>query len=1222
MTLEKYFSKNKSKNVSVTKTAKVNVIKRKGSSSSVISKPKLKLKTPKVNNSKKKKKPQAPPRKSSPRKAGAIQEKAIPFCEKYEKNQGSNDSDNDESVESYSNDETLTLSSLLFENKQRKSKSNLPSSSKGNNRVMKKGNSAKKKQHVGKSKVEGEGIQSFFNSSAHRHSRTTIAKRQVVAKKQKTQKKKTSNIPSSINKETKTTSRKNHNIPNRRIGQKVAGDGFKEEEEKDHDTTCQEYDANSIERILESFTSESNIPAISSSDDEDNEDSNNQQVLESKSTGNTTTKTLSDDSLSNNNEDKDECEEESQQNLPNDTVDTTEVKAKTSSNTNTITNTKTNLKKLFKSRRIFNSSQNITHALLQRSSVFNQQHRRYRCLYRSISHRASAAVVEEKEDESLFDHLMRNSSKNGGSSLKINSEILYTPPHLLSSPDATTKTKQISHINSLIQDFYFNHLKICPTIQLQNSRRYHQNPSSRNNNHQIIQESQLFPHLHQQQDQLSRNNNAFAAASIASTATTTPTTITSLEFDSNGILLACSNSRGIIQIFDFDEISSCDMYVRNIFQHTLKNQISRVMQEYQLQQQAEEQVATQGNNQEEKESSSDTSNNNDETSTTDQNNQNPKLEQENSYSPDENQIHSQLLRNFTPHTIPPIIQLDTKSGRNRRLNIISCLKWNPNNQDEIAVSFSTQHEVYMYNLNYLGGRNQKDELSITRITNSQVSRQQDRNEGNSSLLFLDNNGNKENENDYNKGNNKKKKAHQTSSLLVGSNSGVLRMWSISKRRKRNNKQQQPSSQSSNNSRHNVDLIWSIQIFESGESISDIVNITHQRRKKLHHCPPTNKNREGFLLVGGNAGSITLLDYLNCSRKVFSSSATPTILKRFNLGQLLRGSTVRSTIGTCLPPQSILGIKKIMMMNNTTTLMREDSYNASSSTSQQLHSSYGGGASASSNHNKNKRKFNLMRGGTTSSSSSTSSKSTTMSTTSNRMNEANAILKSSNISIITSGGWAFTLKIALLASSKNKMSSSSASSMYASISTLHTTKRVDNTILKNAFDTTTLETNIWSSSDFSTSGCSLVLPGLASSSSPTSSINLCVPDIPSKHMIQCRDQQVILSDIHQGSNNSGNNNTDSDGESIINRGESSSSSGPSILIVDSQNGFAGHGQNGYHDTKNLLMHVKKRIDISTTASANVTPTIIVAHPNKEWIVVGCCNNEDNHDEIKIISTRGL
>ena len=68
---------------------------------------------------------------------------------------------------------------------------------------------------------------------------------------------------------------------------------------------------------------------------------------------------------------------------------------------------------------------------------------------------------------------------------------------------------------------------------------------------------------------------AFTHSKVRSTVSFNPTTpedpsnnnlfgqITSLEFDDSGILLVCGDSKGVVRLYDFDEVGSCDMKARN-----------------------------------------------------------------------------------------------------------------------------------------------------------------------------------------------------------------------------------------------------------------------------------------------------------------------------------------------------------------------------------------------------------------------------------------------------------------------------------------------------------------------------------------------------------------------------------------------------------------------------------------------------------------------------------
>ena len=232
-------------------------------------------------------------------------------------------------------------------------------------------------------------------------------------------------------------------------------------------------------------------------------------------------------------------------------------------------------------------------------------------------------------------------------------------------------------------------------------------------------------------------------------------------------------------------------------------------------------------------------------------------------------------------------------------------------------------------------------------------------------------------------------------LLVGSTDGVVRMWSLSNSivvgKKKNN---------------NVPkLLWSVNAFFSqrndgvrgramlgNEAVSEISLLGPDFRKinTLSEYENFSGQYSGFLLIGGNRGTISLLDSIRCTRKAFSTTYTPTILKQYDIPKMLQNNGGHSI--PCLPTEgNFWGIKKISLWNHP------------------FHD------------------FNVLfekNNGISNEKLSSSSKET-------RRSLAAEFLSHTSISVITNGGWAFKLCLGM-ENNENRL--------IEPFSNIHTTKR--------------------------------------------------------------------------------------------------------------------------------------------------------------------------------------
>eukprot|EP00957_Ditylum_brightwellii_P108343 8265577-Ditylum_brightwellii.AAC.1 len=98
------------------------------------------------------------------------------------------------------------------------------------------------------------------------------------------------------------------------------------------------------------------------------------------------------------------------------------------------------------------------------------------------------------------------------------------------------------------------------------------------------------------------------------------------------------------------------------------------------------------------------------------------------------------------------------------------------------------------------------------------------------------------------------------------------------------------------------MIWNIEPFISSstssyEGVSEMASL----------CGTSGHDEtSGLVLIGGNGGSIVLLDVNKCTRKAFSTTLTPTVVRTWNM---LRIMQKQRGISGALPSKKWLGVKK-------------------------------------------------------------------------------------------------------------------------------------------------------------------------------------------------------------------------------------------------------------------------------------------------------------------------
>ena len=326
-----------------------------------------------------------------------------------------------------------------------------------------------------------------------------------------------------------------------------------------------------------------------------------------------------------------------------------------------------------------------------------------------------------------------------------------------------------------------------------------------------------------------------------------------MDFDSQGILLSTGDTKGNICVFDFDEVFAADM--RN------KNDICRI------------QSALVSNEPERKQSLRRADCDKSEI---------PLLPLINSVTRDSTHLsHGQSTKKSL---IRPIISFKAKpSTLPNGSTQVTCVKWNPHNEDELAASFLNQGDVFIYDVTSLSSS--RASPRFVRLTDKKLQHSRSRGEGITSLLFLPSDG-------------------LLSRVMASNTCGTVRLWTLPRF---------SESEDTRQMQQRVKLKWETSPFSSRrgdtgnsletEGVSDMV---HLSRGDIHVDSE-------LILIGGNKGSVVLLNIKKCTRKAFSTSLTPTVVQCWNIPQIIQDQRL---ISGKIPPRNWMGIKKICVWDKT------------------------------------------------------------------------------------------------------------------------------------------------------------------------------------------------------------------------------------------------------------------------------------------------------------------
>jgi len=294
--------------------------------------------------------------------------------------------------------------------------------------------------------------------------------------------------------------------------------------------------------------------------------------------------------------------------------------------------------------------------------------------------------------------------------------------------------------------------------------------------------------------------------------------ITCLNFDSGGILLACANDRGTISVYDFDQVNHRDLVYWNNRRKSVKTG-----------------NGTEGQAKHNIDSHSRIS----------------------SSSPsDDIRVPARNRKDHPKVNVGPIIRFRVQS-ENCCLRP-SLIKWNPLNEDQLAISFANHEVVRLYDIGQLASS------TASRPSYIRIGKSLDRGSvGVSHFLFVVMAVKRNNT------------LNRATRMIVGYTNGTIRLWSY-------------STSIASEYRKPSHMIWAFDALKSSgtESIADICLLGgDDRRTKLENKVLLRNPCAGLLFVCGKKGSMLLVDFHKCTKKAFSSSLTPSPVRNWSLSKM-------------------------------------------------------------------------------------------------------------------------------------------------------------------------------------------------------------------------------------------------------------------------------------------------------------------------------------------------
>ena len=144
-------------------------------------------------------------------------------------------------------------------------------------------------------------------------------------------------------------------------------------------------------------------------------------------------------------------------------------------------------------------------------------------------------------------------------------------------------------------------------------------------------------------------------------------------------------------------------------------------------------------------------------------------------------------------------------------------------------------------------------------------------------------------------------------ILTGGNYGTVRLWMI------------PRSQGNSSINNlNAKCLWSIPAFGSkGEGVCDMMALpTESCSDQI--TPKSSTTKKPLVLLAGSASSLALLDTNKCTRKAFSTTATPTIAASWDLYQLAAREFSKIDSEAKLPARRWMAVHQFSLLRREST----------------------------------------------------------------------------------------------------------------------------------------------------------------------------------------------------------------------------------------------------------------------------------------------------------------
>lgn len=355
--------------------------------------------------------------------------------------------------------------------------------------------------------------------------------------------------------------------------------------------------------------------------------------------------------------------------------------------------------------------------------------------------------------------------------------------------------------------------------------------------------------------------------------------IRAMSFDRDGILLATGDDRGIVRIYDFDDVRFMDVKRRNKI-----SQSSTLWPKLEFQGRGKRRVErrTSGD-------AVDACGEAEASGAVEDASIVHTLERHSDENIDDSREDVQQQR-IEPSVVRPVMSFQAGTK-------ISNVLWSPNNQDHLVVSFANRSELHIYDM-----ASDMSPLPCIRLGDLRHSMHLVP-EGVTKALLLP------------------KKIRSTcptlaiTQILTGGNRGTVRLWTIPTTSQKQQQQQRRRHVGTTSSICDFGVpkcAWSFSPFgDPGnvtcEGICDMLtlgpNYDDNDDELLDPLPTTTSSpsvTRSLVLLAGTNSSLVLLDLNRCTRKAFSTSVTPTVVTSWNLCQHMSRELSILDKGTKLP----------------------------------------------------------------------------------------------------------------------------------------------------------------------------------------------------------------------------------------------------------------------------------------------------------------------------------